>query len=56
MFKVQNITDPEAFRDILKPRIMPYKLWNHNSFERRPVYSTFNDAETLSYLGQIFGF
>ena len=37
----------------LKLRTTPYKLWNHNSLVRRPVYSVFNGNETnetLSYL------
>ena len=42
---------PKMINDIFKLKTTPYKLWNHNSFVRRPVYLVFNGTETLSYLG-----
>ena len=48
MFKVYNNMAPEILNDIFKQRTLQNKLWNHNSFVRRPVYSIFNVTETLS--------
>ena len=51
MFKIYNNMAPEILNDIFKLRTMSYKLSNHNSFVRRPTYSTFNGTESLSYPG-----
>ena len=50
MFKVQNHMATEIFNDVFKKRTITYKLRNHNSFERIPVYSVVNVTETFSYL------
>ena len=49
--KAHNNMVPGILKDIFKQRTMCYKLWNHNSFERGPVYSIVTDTETLSYQG-----
>ena len=44
MFQVCNNVTPEIFNFIFKLRTMPYKLLNHNSFERCPDFILHDDS------------